>query len=152
MTLTTFVQVYSTAQAFSSSYRTSQQLKVDVPRMEKEWFHISFLFFMEHLPDASSSCKLFLWIWRLQVMLFLSVAWQQKGKNRCGDEWRWARGRQEERKERGGELESQALVVIFSFSGFCGSLHFPSRTFKKKSDVMCCWALDDNIRGENISH
>lgn len=45
MTLTTFVHAYSTAQAFSSSYRTSQQLKVDVPRMEKEWLHISFLFF-----------------------------------------------------------------------------------------------------------
>lgn len=108
-----------------------------------------FSFFMEHLPDASSSCKLFLWIWRLQVMLFLSVAWQQKGKNRCGDEWRWARGRQEERKERGGELESQALVVIFSFSGFCGSLHFPSRTLKKKKVMWCAaerWMITSVVK------
>lgn len=34
---------------------------------------------MKRLRDVSP-CKLFLWFWRLQVMLFLSVAWQQTGE------------------------------------------------------------------------
>lgn len=54
--------------------------------LDRPWFfHGTSLWcvFLQALPVVS----------RLQVMLFLSVAWQQKGKNRWGDEWRWARGR-----------------------------------------------------------
>lgn len=117
------------------------------------WFLLLFLFsrkicLMCLLPASSS--------WGFDVSKwcsFLSVAWQRAAKNRCGSEWRWARGRREEKEEREEESWSarQRRLLFFSFSGVCGTLHFSSPT-SEKGDVMCCWAPDDSVRDENISH
>lgn len=81
--------------------------------------------FMKRLRDVSP-WKLFLWFWRLQVMLFLSVAWQQTGENSWGDEWRWTRGSWEgggererkEKRKRWGEGGCRELGVLFFLASF----------------------------------
>lgn len=152
MTLTTFVHAYSTALAFSSSYGTSQQLKVDVPRMEKECFHISFLFFswnicLMRLLPASSSCGFDVSKWCSSCLLpsnrgeKIDVVMSEGEPE--GDRRRGKRGEESWRVRR--------WLLFSPFQAFVDrSTSLPEHL--KKSDVMCCWALDDNISSENISH